>query len=90
MSDFGHAIETCSCGASLDIEVHCAHLSERLEEWRKKALDVHSVVADPKFVDPAKDDFNLKGDSPAIKAGFKPFDQADVGPRSEARVLHAS
>ena len=30
-----HAIETCSCGASLDIEVHCAHLSVRLEEWRK-------------------------------------------------------
>jgi hypothetical protein len=57
-----------------------------LEQWRQKGLDVHSVVADPKFVDPTKDDFNLQGDSPAIKAGFKPFDQADVGPRAEARA----
>jgi hypothetical protein len=55
-----------------------------LDLWQKKGLDVHSVVADPKFADPANDDFNPKGDSPAIKAGFKPFDQADVGPRAEA------
>ena len=57
-----------------------------LEQWQQKGLDVHSVVADPKFVDPAKDDFNLKPDSPAIKAGFKPFDQSDVGPRAEVRA----
>jgi hypothetical protein len=41
-------------------------------------------VADPKLVDPAKDDFNLRPDSPAIKLGFKPFDQSDVGPRPRA------
>jgi hypothetical protein len=52
-----------------------------LEQWRQKGLDAHSVVADPKFVDAAKDDFNLKPDSPAIKLGFVPFDQSDVGPR---------
>ena len=50
-------------------------------QWREKGKDVHSVVADPKFVDVAKDDFNLKPDSPALKLGFVPFDQSDVGPR---------
>ena len=53
-----------------------------LEQWREKGMDVHSVVADPKFVDVEKDDFNLKEDSPALKLGFKPFDQKDVGPRA--------
>ena len=55
-----------------------------LDQWQKKGLDVHAVVADPKLVDPAKDDFNLRPDSPAIKLGFRPFDQSDVGPRPRA------
>ena len=54
-----------------------------LEQWRQKGLDVHSVVAEPKFIDVARDDFNLKPDSPAIKRGFVPFDQSDVGPRAK-------
>ena len=55
-----------------------------LEGWRGKGLDVHSVVSDPKFVNVAGDDFNLKPDSPAIAAGFVPFDQSAVGPRKRA------
>jgi len=55
-----------------------------LDQWQKKGLDAHSVVAGPKLVDPAKDDFDVRPDSPAIKLGFKPFDQADVGPRPRA------
>jgi hypothetical protein len=35
MTDFAHATETCSCGSSIELEVHCAHLGERLEEWRQ-------------------------------------------------------
>lgn len=54
-----------------------------LDQWRAKGMDVHSIQADPKFVAPQKDDFNLQPDSPAIGLAFKPFNQSDVGPRPE-------
>ena len=51
-----------------------------VREQRKQ--DLHSVIADPLFVDPAKGDFRLKPDSPALKLGFKPFDaSAPAAPR---------
>jgi len=52
-----------------------------LEEWRKRGHDVHSVVADPLFVDPERGDFRLKPGSPALKLGFQPIDTSGVGPR---------
>jgi hypothetical protein len=58
-----------------------------LEQWRaKRKQDEHSVIADPLFVAPEKDDFRLKDDSPAIKLGFKPFDYSKAG-RTTPRVL---
>jgi len=51
------------------------------DQWKAKGLDVHSLVADPQFVDPAKGDFSLKPDSPALRLGFKPIDLSQVGPR---------
>src|SRR5437867_1135585 len=53
-----------------------------LEQWREKGREAGSVVADPKFVNVEKEDFDLKPDSPAIKLGFILFDQSDVGPRT--------
>jgi len=53
------------------------------DDWRKRGHDLHSVIADPLFVDPAKGDFTLKPDSPALKLGFKPIDLRTVGPRAE-------
>jgi len=56
-------------------------------QWRTKnptigfALDYHSLVADPRFVAPEKDDFRLRPDSPARKLGFREFDLRSVGPR---------
>jgi hypothetical protein len=52
-----------------------------LGQWRELGKDQHSVVADPRFADPQGGNFNLTSESPALLVGFKPFDQADVGPR---------
>jgi len=49
-------------------------------EWQKSGRDVHSVMADPGFVNPKEGDFRLRPDSPALKLGFEPFDVEPVGP----------
>ncbi|MEV0584315.1 PDZ domain-containing protein [Nonomuraea sp. NPDC050310] len=49
------------------------------DAWRARGLDTRSVIADPRFegaspfADPAKLDYTLKSDSPALALGFKPF-----------------
>ncbi len=54
--------------------------NETLDDWRQRGLDRHSLVADPKFLDPAGDDFRLAPDSPAIRQlGFQPFDTSQCG-----------
>ena len=55
---------------------------DSLEAWRARGFDKHSIVADPRFVDPDHDDFRLKPDSPAPKLGFRPLDLSAVGPRT--------
>ena len=50
------------------------------DEWKSnRKQDVHSIIADPGFVDAKADDYHLKADSPAIKLGFKPFDYTKSG-----------
>ena len=51
------------------------------EEWRKKGLDFHSIIADPLFVDRGNDDYRLKENSPMFKLGFRQIDASNVGPR---------
>jgi hypothetical protein len=54
-----------------------------LKQWQaKRKQDEHSIVADPKFVAPDKDDYHLRPDSPALKVGFKPFDYTQAGRKS--------
>lgn len=49
-------------------------------QWQqKRGQDQHSIVADPRFVAPEKNDFRLKKDSPVGKVGFKPFDVSKAG-----------
>lgn len=52
------------------------------EEWKKRGHDQNSIIADPQFIAPDKNDFRLKDTSPALKLGFKPIDHSTVGPRS--------
>ena len=56
-------------------------------EWQKAGHDQHSVVADPLFVNAAKDDYRLQANSPAFKLGFKPIPVEKIGPyRDELRA----
>ena len=50
-----------------------------LEKWREQGFDRHSLLADPLFVDPAKGDYRLKPESPALKLGFKPIPFERIG-----------
>ncbi|MDH7602221.1 MAG: right-handed parallel beta-helix repeat-containing protein [Armatimonadota bacterium] len=51
------------------------------DEWKKRGHDVHSLIADPKFVDAEHFDFRVKPDSPAVTLGFRNIDVSQVGPR---------
>ena len=57
-------------------------------QWQAQGHDVHSVIADPLFVDPDKDDYRLKPESPALKFGFQPIPVEKIGPY--AHSLRAS
>jgi parallel beta-helix repeat protein len=52
-----------------------------LEEWQARGQDIGSIIADPKFTDPAGGDYSLAADSPALGIGFQPIDVSTVGPR---------
>ena len=48
-------------------------------EWQKSGKDAHSIIADPRFVNPAAFDFTLKKSSTLKKIGFVPFDYSKAG-----------
>lgn len=48
--------------------------------WRAAGFDKNSVVAAPKFVNAAKDDYRLAPDSPAFALGFKAIPVELIGP----------
>jgi len=54
-------------------------------QWWKNTFgfEVHSVVADPLFVDYASNNFRLQENSPALGLGFVQIDMTGVGPRVE-------
>ena len=49
------------------------------EDWQKAGQDTQSRIADPRFRNAAKGDFRFRWRSPAVKAGFRPFDYKKAG-----------
>ncbi len=52
---------------------------QSLAAWQAKGHEEGSQIADPRFVDPAHDDYRLAADSPALRLGFQPFDSTQAG-----------
>ena len=48
-------------------------------QWREAGFDQHSLVADPLFLDPERDDYRMKPGSPAMGLGFKPIPFDKIG-----------
>ena len=63
-------------------DVHLVEV-ETMDEWRSlqtMGFDRNSLVADPLFVAPEKDDWRLRPDSPAFKIGFQSIPVDKIGP----------
>jgi len=59
-----------------------------LADWQVAEHELGSIIADPKFKDPANDNFQLPPDSPALKLGFKPFDPTKAGVYGNPEWIH--
>lgn len=55
-----------------------------LEKARLNGTDKNSFAGDPLFIDPAKGNFNVKPNSPALKTGFKNFGMGSFGVQKPA------
>lgn len=59
---------------------------DTIEKYLKLGFEEHSLFgADPLFVNPKKDDYRLKPNSPALKLGFQPIDIDKIGPRKTGK-----
>lgn len=56
-------------------------LGHSLAQWQRMGRDLRSIVADPLFNNPDQGDFLIRGQSPALKMGFRPIDPILSGPR---------
>lgn len=59
---------------------------ETFADWQKRDFDTHSLVMDPKFVNPSEDDYSLMPNSPAFKLGITPIDITNVGIRGKTNT----
>ncbi|ELS58241.1 right-handed parallel beta-helix repeat-containing protein [Streptomyces viridochromogenes] len=60
-------------------------LTDTLDEWKTledNKYDQNSLTGDPKFVDPAAENYQLQPTSPVYGLGFTPIDMASIGLKS--------
>jgi len=53
--------------------------TQTFKQWQEAGKDVHSIIADPKFVDAAHLNFKIGNKSLLNKIKFKPFDYSHAG-----------
>ncbi len=58
---------------------HAERVTYSLPEWQEMGFDRNSVFADPMFVDPERDDYRVRPESPALQLGFKNFAMDEFG-----------
>ncbi|MBR0191498.1 MAG: right-handed parallel beta-helix repeat-containing protein [Thermoguttaceae bacterium] len=61
------------------LEIQEVEMLDSWKSWQDEGADVHSVIADPLFVDPEHENYTLKPDSPALKLGFEPIPFEKIG-----------
>ncbi|MGD9518122.1 MAG: hypothetical protein AB7W28_01275, partial [Armatimonadota bacterium] len=66
-------------GHPLQVNLPGVGRDEQWAKWREMGFEQHSIVADPQFVDPARDDYRLRPTSPALRLGFKPLPVKRIG-----------
>lgn len=70
-----------------DISLKEVETLDEWASWQSLGMDRHSIIADPLFLNAAKDDYRLQPDSPAFKLGFQPIPVEKIGPyRHELRA----
>ncbi len=67
-----------------EVELVETEALDEWQSWQELGGDRHSVIADPKFLAPEKDDYRLAPDSPAFALGFKPIPVEKIGPSQSA------
>lgn len=60
-----------------------AAYSVSFDGWKQRGFDLNSQVVDPGFLEPEGCDVRLQANSPALAAGFVPFETGSIGLRPE-------
>ncbi len=59
-------------------------------QWQARGQDIHSEIANPRFVDAARGDFELRSNSPARSLGISPIQMGGWGSSLPAELLTAA
>ena len=66
-------------GKRVDENIYVAKFSGIKDRYTKFGWDINSIVVEPQFVDPAKGDYRVSDNSPAVELGFKNFPMDQFG-----------
>ena len=89
LGNYLHDRNTCDSnlvwhdGLPLRVDIPGVPAEKQWEEWRNQGSDRNSLVSDPLFVNPARDDYRLRAGSPALKLGFQPIPVEKIGPYAD-------